>query len=305
MAVTGSEGFVSSGTGAGVGSGSLEVIVPDAGAAIRWACHGYPNSLAKWHYHPQFEIHLIREGTGQLMAGDGLLPFEPGHVALIGSNLPHNWLSDLMPGERLVNRDVLCHVRLQTIRMLSSAFPETSGFEQVLRRASHALVLSGGSARDVADVLVGMGDHSPSRRVADLITMLSVFEQAPAGESRTVVTPEYNPAVAVGAESGVNAAITYISAHLDDVSLEGAANAASMSVSTFSRFFKRVAGVGFADFVRRLRVGRACRMLICTDMPISRIQRISGYDNASNFNRRFRDETGMTPSAYRKMHAMR
>lgn len=88
--------------------------------------------IGEWHYHPQFEIHLIREGAGQLMAGDGLLPFEPGHVALIGSNLPHNWLSDLMPGERLVNRDVLCHVRPQAIRMLSSAFPETSGFEQVL-----------------------------------------------------------------------------------------------------------------------------------------------------------------------------
>ncbi|NEG55040.1 helix-turn-helix domain-containing protein [Bifidobacterium platyrrhinorum] len=286
-------------------SGTLEVIVPDGEAAVRWASHGYPSALARWHYHPQIEIHLIREGSGQLMAGDGLMPFEAGHVALIGSNLPHNWLSDVIPGERLRHRDVLCHVRPQTIRMLMAAFPETYGFEQVMRRSAHALVLSGDAAREAGDLLVAMGDHDPARRVADLVAILSVFEHAPAGESRTVVAPEYNPAVAAGAEQGINAAISYISDHLDDVNLPDAAAAASMSVSTFSRFFKRVAGIGFADFVRRLRIGRACRLLTCTDMPVSKIQRMSGYDNASNFNRRFRAETGMTPSAYRRLHAAR
>ncbi|MCI1254983.1 MAG: AraC family transcriptional regulator [Bifidobacterium tibiigranuli] len=286
-------------------SGSLEVIVPDGGTAIRWTSHGYPNSLAKWHYHPQIEIHLIREGSGQFMAGDGLMSFEAGHVALIGSNLPHNWISDIRPGERLAHRDVLCHVRPQTIRMLSSVFPETAGFEQVLRRALHAVVLSGESARQAADLLVAMGEHDEDRRVADLIAILSIFEHASPDESRTLVTPEYNPMVAVGAEDGINAAISYISKHLDEVSLQDAADAASMSPSTFSRFFKRVAGIGFADFVRRLRIGRACRLLSCTDMPVARIQRMSGYSNASNFNRRFLEETGLTPSAYRKNYSPR
>jgi mannose-6-phosphate isomerase-like protein (cupin superfamily) len=197
-------------------SGSLEVIVPDGGTAIRWTSHGYPNSLAKWHYHPQIEIHLIREGSGQFMAGDGLMSFEAGHVALIGSNLPHNWISDIRPGERLAHRDVLCHVRPQTIRMLSSVFPETAGFEQVLRRALHAVVLSGESARQAADLLVAMGEHDEDRRVADLIAILSIFEHASPDESRTLVTPEYNPMVAVGAEDGINAAISYISKHLDE-----------------------------------------------------------------------------------------
>ena len=286
-------------------SGSLEVIVPDGETAIRWASHGYPSSLAKWHYHPQIEIHLIREGSGQFMAGDGLMPFEAGHVALIGSNLPHNWISDIRPGERLTHRDILCHVRPQTIRLLSSAFPETAGFEQVLRRALHAVVLSGESAHQVADLLVAMRDHEESRRVADLVAMLAIFEHAPEAESRTLVTPEYNPMVAVGAEDGINAAISYISDHLDEVSLQDAAEAAAMSASTFSRFFKRVAGIGFADFVRSLRIGRACRLLSCTDMPIARIQRMSGYANASNFNRRFLEETGPTPSAYRKNYSAR
>lgn len=76
--------------------------MPDAQASVRWAKHGYPSSLAKWHHHPHIEIHLIREGTGLMMAGNAVVPYEAGQVALIGSNLPHNWVSDIAPGSGFV-----------------------------------------------------------------------------------------------------------------------------------------------------------------------------------------------------------
>ena len=142
LAQTSFGGFVPKG-GSSNDSGVLEIIVPDAQASVRWVKHGYPSSLAKWHHHPHIEIHLIREGTGLMMAGNAVVPYEAGQVALIGSNLPHNWVSDIAPGERLRQRDVVCHVRPETIRLLMSGFPETSGFAMVLRRAGQALVLSG------------------------------------------------------------------------------------------------------------------------------------------------------------------
>ncbi len=52
-----------------------------------------------------------------MMAGNAVVPYEAGQVALIGSNLPHNWVSDIAPGERLRQRDVVCHVRPDTIRL--------------------------------------------------------------------------------------------------------------------------------------------------------------------------------------------
>ena len=262
------------------GSGALEVIVPDADAAVRWASHGYPNSLAKWHHHPQIEFHLIREGSGLMMVGDCVVPCRAGHVALIGSNLPHNWVSDVKPGGRLARRDVLCHVRPQTVKALMACFPETARFNLVLRRAARAMVLSGESAQAAGALLEGMGDHDPARRVADLIELFGVFADAPETE-----------------------AIAYVTENLaGEISLEEAARLVSMSPSAFSRFFKRAAGIGFSDFVRRLRIGRAKRLLATTDRAVARIREECGYDNASNFNRRFLDETGTTPSTYRKAH---
>lgn len=192
------------------GSGALEVIVPDADAAVRWASHGYPNSLAKWHHHPQIEFHLIREGSGLMMVGDCVVPCRAGHVALIGSNLPHNWVSDVKPGERLARRDVLCHVRPQTVKALMACFPETARFNLVLRRAARAMVLSGESAQAAGALLEGMGDHDPARRVADLIELFGVFADAPETEASTVVTPGYDLELSSDTERTVNEAIAYV-----------------------------------------------------------------------------------------------
>ena len=276
------------------GSGALEVIVPDADAAVRWASHEYPNSLAKWHHHPQIEFHLIREGSGLMMAGDCVVPFRAGHVALIGSNLPRNWVSDVKPGERLARRDVLCHVRPQTMKALMACFPETARFNLVLRRAARMLggyrleipSVFGESAQAAGALLEGMGDHDPARRVADLIELFGVFADAPETEASTVVTPGYDLELNSDTERTVNEAIAYVTENLaGEISLEEAARLVSMSPSAFSRFFKRAAGIGFSDFVRRLRIGRAKRMLATTDRAVARIREECGYDNASNFTK--------------------
>nr|WP_231979844.1 AraC family ligand binding domain-containing protein [Tessaracoccus coleopterorum] len=67
---------------------------------VRWHEHAYPHPLARWHTHPEVEIHLIRAGTGLAFVGDHVGRFEAGHLALVGSHLPHNWISDLSPGSR-------------------------------------------------------------------------------------------------------------------------------------------------------------------------------------------------------------
>ena len=73
-----------------------------------------------------------------------------------------------------------------------------------------------------------------------------------------------------------------------------------MSPSAFSRFFHTTAGITFSALVRRRRIARACHLLRRTDLPVARIAGLSGYVNLANFNRRFRDETGMTPTGYRR-----
>ncbi|KLU09884.1 AraC family transcriptional regulator [Kocuria sp. SM24M-10] len=70
-----------------------KLVVPDPSSSVRWHEHDWPHPLARWHYHPEVEVHLIRESSGTVMAGDWAGPFGPGHLSIMGSRLPHNWIS--------------------------------------------------------------------------------------------------------------------------------------------------------------------------------------------------------------------
>src|SRR6476620_781024 len=47
-----------------------------------------------WHFHPQYQIFLVLEGTGTKFIGDYIKPFAPGDLVFLGPNLPHLWRSD-------------------------------------------------------------------------------------------------------------------------------------------------------------------------------------------------------------------
>jgi AraC-like DNA-binding protein len=54
------------------------------------------------------------------------------------------------------------------------------------------------------------------------------------------------------------------------------------------------------EYVNEVRIGRACRMLSEDAGNITDIALDCGYRNLANFNRRFREVVGTTPSAYRQ-----
>lgn len=284
--------------------GSLEVVVPRGDESIRWIEHGYPSALARWHYHPEIEVHLIRKSMGTMMAGDGMVPFSPGQVSLLGSNVPHNWISEMGSGETVIPyRDVACQVHPNRIQVLAQVFPEAGQILTLLRRGDQAVVLSGESARRVAPLLIGMGDHHGLDRLIDLLEVFRIFAKAPSDEWTTVVTPGYESNASAGMAERINQVLAYIKRHIADrITLAEAAAQVSMSPSAFSRFFKKAAGINFSDMVCKLRIARASLLLVTTDLPIARVQTMSGFGNAANFNRRFKLEMGTTPRSYRRMH---
>ena len=72
-----------------------------------------------------------------------------------------------------------------------------------------------------------------------------------------------------------------------------------------SRFFRKATGNSFTDFVNRVRISRACQLLMDTEQPISHICYEVGFNSAANFNRRFLEIKGMTPSDFRRQSLAR
>jgi AraC-like DNA-binding protein len=99
----------------------------------------------------------------------------------------------------------------------------------------------------------------------------------------------------------INAIVSRLTDDLSQpLSLADVAAELGMSESRFSRFFRRATGNNFTDFVNRVRINRACQLLMETEWQITHICFEVGFNNVANFNRRFLEIKGMTPSEFRK-----
>lgn len=278
-----------------------EVVVPDPGSMFRWHEHDYPHPLARWHSHPEIEVHLIRAGTGLGFVGDHIGRFEAGHLVLVGSDLPHNWISELAEGQQLPGRDVVLQIHPERMQGLAHVAPEAREVVALFRDAARGIEFFGATASAAAMHLEAVGVTRGSARLAHLFSLFETLAAGPAGERRLLSSGATLPEADMTAHLKVDAAIRYITEHLDgEVRLGAAAAHVGMAPSALSRFFRRTAGRGFAETVRRLRVIRACALLEETTLPIADICYSSGFQNLSNFNRQFRAETGTTPGAYRR-----
>ena len=68
-----------------------------------------------------------------------------------------------------------------------------------------------------------------------------------------------------------------------------------MSEAYFSRFFKKVSGMTFSQYLNHIRVNKAIDLLRQGKLSITRISAECGFDTIRNFNRVFRQITSYTP----------
>ena len=87
----------------------------------------------------------------------------------------------------------------------------------------------------------------------------------------------------------------------ETISIEQLSQIANMSVSGFSHNFKKILGLAPFQYLTRLRIGLAQKMLITTDKSIADIATGVGYDNISHFNNQFKKFVGTSPQNYRKL----
>lgn len=284
----------------------FEWIIHSPEQSFRWQEHDFPADICRWNYHPDFELHLINSSIGKQFVGDSIRDFVPGQIVLVGPNVPHDWVSDLAPGEVIQRRSTVIQFNQELLGHAATTFPEFRELDQLLADAHRGIEFHGQAAAQAAALVRQIGLIKPGlRQMLMFVQVLLLLAEAP---ERTLLSSE--GFIAKGAKLDdkgadvIHESIRYILENLTNgISMSLAAKRAGMSEPSFSKFFKRGTGYNFVDCVRQLRIAKACRLLRDSNMSVTDICFHVGYKNISNFNQHFHVERGMTPSAYRRLAA--
>lgn len=256
-----------------------------------------------YHFHPEVELTLIENSHGTRLIGDHMTRFDPGDLVLIGSNLPHWYYNNEAESEGDDwARSVVVQFRPDFLGEPFLHAAEMASIRRLLERARHGLVITGKLRETLADRVRHLLSVSGCARVLALLEILNAIAIAEAG----VGVDDLAQAGALAPFSSHDAArldkvFRYIHEHLaDEVRLRQVAAAAGMTNSSFSRFFRLKVGRTFQQALIQARTMEACQQLMATDASITEICYACGFNNLSNFNRRFKHLTGVTPKGFRR-----
>lgn len=276
-----------------------ELITPQESSAIYYREHGSPHPLIRWHYHQEYELHLITHGTGKVFVGDYIGNFYPNQLILTGPNLPHNWISQT--DSPCDERDKVVTFEHRPIELSRASFPEVSELAPLLQRARFGIEFTSTTIINEVHLLINLIAKSNGlQRLSYFLTMMSLlaktthYKLLSSTQYDAQVTSEKNQALT---DKAVNFIVANYKRPLTQTEV---ATYLSMQTTYFSRFFRQATGRRFVEFVTSLRIARACDLMANSHLQITAICFEVGFTNISNFNRQFHKLKNMTPSEYRK-----
>ncbi|BAU12982.1 transcriptional regulator, AraC family [Leptolyngbya sp. NIES-3755] len=117
-----------------------------------------------------------------------------------------------------------------------------------------------------------------------------------------VTRPAKTPAAQRLSKVMLNRAIAYIQDHLDqEIQLSDLAQHLGLSSCYFASLFKQSTGVSPYQFVIQRRLQKAQELLKTTHFSIAEIALHCGFSSQSHLTKLFRQQLGLTPTAYRKL----
>ncbi|HWT73114.1 MAG TPA: response regulator [Mobilitalea sp.] len=91
----------------------------------------------------------------------------------------------------------------------------------------------------------------------------------------------------------------YLINNYQKASLEGAAEAVGLSPNYLSKIYKEKSGYGFLERLNRIKMEKACKLLMDPSYKHYEIAFYVGYDNPKNFSRAFKAYFNVSPMEYR------
>ena len=254
-----------------------------------------------WHYHDNFEISFITEGSGKRIVADSIEEFQPGDLVLIGRNIPHVWLVDkesVSPTNRKLEMvflqftsDVLCTEIL--------ALPEFRYIAKTLTLSERGIRITGQTLNEVSEIMLQLPYIENFDRMLLFYKLMDII-----GRSNTnfpLTSKEYINMRFSNKNKRIAAIHEYLmNNYREEIDLKKLAVLVNMAEGSLCRFFKMHIGITIFEYLNKLKIEFACNLLMDKNLSIMDVGFDSGFNNMSHFNKQFKKITGLSPKDYRQ-----
>ena len=239
----------------------LRVLLVDDEIIIR---EGFKR-LFDWEAHDCQVVGEAADGMEALAQIDSLRP----DIVIVDINLP------IMNGLKVI--------QLSRMKHPDTAFVIVSGYDD-FSYCREALRLQ------ITDYILKPVNYEEFGTCIDNLK-ISLFER------RVSQTPEPE----AQEERTITSITRYLQEHMgDDVSLSILAEEFHLNPQYISQLFKSEIGVGFLAYLTGIRMERAKKLLLTTDLPVAEVAEQCGYGDYRVFTKVFKKNENVTPSQYRR-----
>lgn len=253
------------------------------------------------HRHDFTELVIVLDGSGDHLFDEHQFPIVPGDAFVIDVHHAHGYRNT--QGLQIVN--VLFDEAFLLEREPSlAAMPSYQAFVHLEPRARRRLDFAGklrlGSVvMEETRALVRRLEHELSVRaegyVAAAVSLLV--------ELVVLLCRAYSDTEGAGPRdlTDIGRVIGYLeSRYAERIELADLQNVVAMSERSLLRKFSLATGTTPIQYLLRVRVAHAARLLRATGLPVTEVAGAVGFDDSNYFTRQFRQVIGVSPTAYRR-----
>ncbi len=259
-----------------------------------------------WHYHPEYELVLVTESTGKRFIGDNIQNFGPGDLVLIGANVPHLYRNDkeyYQPQSALRAKSIVIHFLTSSIGEDFLALPACRKIRDLLNKSAMGLQIKDQANAEVTKQMYTLLQLKGMPRLMMLLDILNTLSETNDKEniSNHLINGEN-----MKESERLSKVFDYVMKNfLSDITIAEVAALVNMAENSFSRYFSQRTRKKFSAFVNEIRLSHASKLLTDTDQSVAEICFGSGFNNLSNFNRKFKELYGLSPLPYRKQYLLK
>ena len=170
---------------------------------------------------------------------------------------------------------------------------------RLFERSKEGISFKGETREQAAGILNNMFEKDAFGRLISLLELLQLL--ANSEEYHSLNANGFMLEVDAKDHERMQTLYAYVEKNFQEqISLEEIAREINMTEPAFCRYFKKLTGKTFIQFVNEFRVAHACSLLGQDHLSIAAVSFESGFNNLSHFNKQFKKITNQSPREYRK-----